>query len=269
MQTIPQLPVGEGAQPWVIGSLNLDFFQYSNGETRRSLGGMAYNAWSAMMELGARPRLVASVGNDEEGDFLFESLEWAGVPTRHISRNAASRTGTARYRVTPAGAKLQDLCLHASLGEERLKTVLDSADPVLFMGGAGTDLAALRACRPLFWNPGLGILTQGQHAAAWLAADVLFVNEREWREYRAQGGPQAGITVVTRHRKGADLLVQGERIAHAEPERYIKGFDVGAGDCFAAAFCYYYLTGTELEDCLRGATEQAFRFLSVRTQRNP
>jgi sugar/nucleoside kinase (ribokinase family) len=264
MDKRPKPAIEGGREPWVIGSLNVDLFHYPNGEVRTSVGGMAYNAWVTMTDLGMRPRLLASVGSDEEGDFLLGSLERTGIPTGHIARNGASRTGRAVYRVTPAGARLQDLRLHAPLGRERLEAVLDSASPVLFMGGASTDLALIETCRPLFWNPGLGILTQGQHAATWAAADVLFVNEREWREYQAQGGPQAAVTVVTRHRRGADVLVEGERVARSAPKQYVGGVDVGAGDSFAAAFASCCLDGTALEDCLRAATEQAVRFLTDR-----
>lgn len=258
---------GADAAVWVLGSLNLDVLRREEARTDVLLGGMALNAWRMLARLGRPARLVAAVGDDADGHDLLSRLRDEAIAADHVHRVPGSPTGRAVYRLRGSRATLLDLRLHAGLGAARLETIRRGGGPLLAMGPSLADLDAVASARPLYWNPGDGILRQGQGAFRWPAADVLFVNRREWRTYREHGGPPCRLTLVTRHGDGAALLVDGDEVARQRPERRIAGLDVGAGDAFAAAFTHAHLLGRPAEECLAFAGEEAARWLSQRHAR--
>jgi sugar/nucleoside kinase (ribokinase family) len=189
-----------------------------------------------------------------------------GIAADFVSRVAGSPTGRAVYRVAPSGATLLELRLHAGLGARRLATIRRSGDAVLLMGAPLREVSVVAAARPLFWNPGL-VLEEGQGRFPWPAADVLFVNRREWHTYRHHRGPSCPLTVVTHHGDGAALIADGEEVAFQRPAHRFEGLDVGAGDAFAAAFTHANLLGRPAAECLGFAGEVALRFLRERELR--
>jgi ribokinase len=255
------------APVWVLGSLNLDLFRWDDGRSEVLLGGMALNAWRMLADLGRAARLVAAVGADPDGRDLLSRMRQNGIAAEHVHRVAGSPTGRAVYGVDAAGATLLDLRLHGGLGAERLRPIREGGGPVLIMGASLPDVAAVATARPLLWNPGQGILEQGQEAVPWPTADVLFVNRREQRTYLDRGGPRCPLTLVTHHGEGAALLVAGEEVAYHRPEGRHDGLDVGAGDAFAAAFTHAHLLGLSPAECLAFAGERTARFLRQRVPR--
>lgn len=247
--------------PFVFGSVNLDLFQTQHNGQQETLGGMAFNAWRALHNLGDRPKLLASLGDDKDGARVLAALRKAGVPTKYIYCISGTRTGRATYLLDVSGTQLVSLLLQPALGMERLTAALNSGAPVLAMGGYPTDVAALADGRPLLWNPGLGLINKGQSEVAWPQVDVLFVNEREWVAYREIQGPAMPITVVTKHKQGAEVLANGKVVARSVPPAEVEGIDIGAGDYFAGAFTHAWLRGWPLPDCLHLATNEAVRFL--------
>lgn len=260
-------PSPANAAVCVLGSINLDHFEWDDGRRRVVLGGMALTAWTVLTTLGRPARLVSSVGTDAEGDEVLARMRRQAIAADDVARVAGSATGRAVYRVRADGTQLLDLRLHPGLGSERLATLHDGCGPLLVMGAPLRDAAAVAAVRPLYWNPGQGVLREGQREVPWPRADVLFVNRREWETYRRHDGPACRITVVTRHHAGASLLLDGEEIAVHRPPEAHRGLDVGAGDAFAAAFTHAHLAGQPLADCLVFAAECAQRFLRERLLR--
>jgi ribokinase len=58
----------------------------------RAAGGKGLNQAVAAARLGARPRLVTSVGNDAEADDVLMTLERDGIATDHVVRAAEMPT---------------------------------------------------------------------------------------------------------------------------------------------------------------------------------
>jgi ribokinase len=99
---------------WVVGSLNIDLVAQvprfpQPGETIRGsgfatfLGGKGGNQAMSLCRLGAAPRMVGRVGDDEFGTRYRSALTDAGGTTDHVRPVAGETTGTALIEVDAEG----------------------------------------------------------------------------------------------------------------------------------------------------------------------
>lgn len=97
----------------VFGSLNLDLVAFANklplvGETvigeklLRFPGGKGLNQAIAAKRAGSDVAMVGNLGNDSDGQYLFETLSKEGIDSRFISR-VSEQTGTALITVSESG----------------------------------------------------------------------------------------------------------------------------------------------------------------------
>ncbi len=99
---------------WVVGSLNIDLVAQvprfpQPGETIRGtsfatfLGGKGGNQAMSLCRLGAAPRMVGRVGDDEFGPRYRSALADAGGNTDHVQPIPGTTTGTAVIEVDAEG----------------------------------------------------------------------------------------------------------------------------------------------------------------------
>lgn len=113
-----QVPDRKGPPPGgnvlVVGSVNIDTTVRVErfpvpGETllglsvTRGLGGKGANQAAAAARAGARAHLVATVGDDEDGQLVRSALDALGVATDLVHTCATESTGTAHITVDAAG----------------------------------------------------------------------------------------------------------------------------------------------------------------------
>jgi sugar/nucleoside kinase (ribokinase family) len=250
----------------VVGTLNLDRYIYENGAVVNRIGGMAMNAWIALHSRGRDAGLVASIGSDEVAEELIKKMRGLDTNNLEIIVNPLSASGLAEYRVAKGCAELISLRLQPTLGLVNLRKTIASRVPVLAMGTCIDDLVLLDQNRPLFWNPGPGILKQGE-TARWPRADILFVNIEEWHTYLTNDGPTPLMTVITKHAEGSEVLMSDEVVAQVDSTIRVSGIDVGAGDHFAGIFTDCFLSGADPQACLNRATNETERFLFWRKEK--
>src|SRR5436190_13947458 len=98
----------------VVGSLNVDHTLRVErfpeiGETitasglASDLGGKGFNQAVSAARLGADVVMVGCVGDDAEGDALFDTLVREGIDTGFVRRHGTLRTGRAEITVDDAG----------------------------------------------------------------------------------------------------------------------------------------------------------------------
>lgn len=106
-----------GTELLVVGSANLDLVFRAHrlpapGETllghefATHPGGKGANQAVAAGKLGGEVAIAGCVGQDPNGQVLLESLENAGVSTRHLLRSETSPSGTAGIFVGEQGANM-------------------------------------------------------------------------------------------------------------------------------------------------------------------
>jgi ribokinase len=100
----------------VVGGANFDYLARGSklpkpGETvpgdvfDDAPGGKGANQAVAAARLGARVAFVGRVGTDEQGEAILARLSEEGIDTRHVVRDAHSRTGVALVMVNQQGQK--------------------------------------------------------------------------------------------------------------------------------------------------------------------
>ncbi len=100
----------------VVGSVNTDYTivgphlptpgaTIAGSEFRTDPGGKGANQAVAAARLGARAALLARVGKDDRGAFSIQQLQFAGVDTRAVLRDAQAVTGAALVMLAESGEK--------------------------------------------------------------------------------------------------------------------------------------------------------------------
>lgn len=252
----------------VAGTLNMDtLLETSNLPTEDSAtivdrvercpGGHAGNCSAALAALGLTVRILAMVGEDEDGDRLIADLEASGVDTASIRRSSTAPTGQV-YIPTSRGRHFMLLWRGANdrLDVDVSREIADFAPDAVVLFDPPHPILEQFAALPrkdrspsLYWCPGPINARNPNGIADRLipAVDVLIVNRGERSDLGdAAEGTRGGELVTTLGPAGAEAILRGARETIAAHEIDVVD-TVGSGDAFIGA----YLLGREARLPLR------------------
>jgi ribokinase len=239
----------------VVGSLNMDTliesadFPVQDSATiverlERCPGGHAGNCASALAALGFTVRLVASVGEDEDGARLIEDLQASGVDMASVTR-CSTPTGQV-FIPTARGAHFMLLWRGANDRltvdvERELAAFSPDAvvlfDPPVSVLDGFAKLEKRRGKPTIYWCPGPVNARDRDGIVRRLlgAVDVLIVNRAEREHLGDAFEPPEGLEMVTTlGPDGAECIAGAEQVQ--APGFRVEVVDtVGSGDAFLAA----------------------------------
>jgi ribokinase len=236
-------------------------------------GGMAANTAVALARLGRSVRLLAAIGDDQEGETALASVASEGVDVSHVARRAGANTFMCIVLLAPAGEKtlirLETDAYLPRLSDLTPASLAGVRHVHLTYGNPELTARAIGEARRLGLSTSLDLEVPDlkrapQDLPAILAnVDVLFLNRAGWDAIAeipgttpAQGPAGPGAVVVT-------LGAEGSRQVSVDGVVEIPGFPAqavdttGAGDCFAAAYLARMLEGASVPDRLRFANAAA------------
>jgi pseudouridine kinase len=251
------------------------------GTIRRRIGGVAANVAVALAGLGRRPRLIAAMGRDAEGEALAAALAARGIETEHLV--LGERTD-GYVLVEDAGGEL-----FAAVADCR---ALEAAGPALLAPLSGTtpeavvadgNLAAatierlvalpLPAATPLALVPASPAKADRLAPALAAGRGRLYVNRREAERLAGRGFDDSGTAALALVALGAEAAVvtDGPRPATAADRSgavsrapaAASGSVSGAGDVFVAAHLDAMLRGVAPGDALGAALAAATAHLGA------
>ena len=261
-----------------IGDLDVDLFiavpaipgfdQKVSGENLgQRPGGMSANAAVAISRLGGKARLIAAVGDDEEGRIVRAQLGAEGVDLGFVAEREGVRTFTCVIMLSPSGEK----SLIRLETDAYLPHAADLVQPAFegvrhvhaTLGSAELTLGAFHMANERGISVSLDLEPPDIRQAPERIADILplvdtlFLNGEAFAEAaRALVRPIAssmlkagGEIIVTLGAAGckrfcADGMLEAPGFA-------VKAVDTtGAGDCFAGAYLTRKLEGAEAQECL-------------------
>lgn len=276
-------PAGSGVV--VIGELNVDAvatglaqgpklgLEILATDFQMTLGSASAIFASGVAKLGHEVTFVSKVGRDDFGDFCLEALRANGVPTRHVLRDPAEKTGITlalstrkdRALVTYLGAisslRYEDVRMSLLKGKSHLHLT-----SYFLQGGLRPSFARiLREARAAglstSFDPNSDPTSEwGEDLREVLAhTDIFFLNRdealqltraRDTRGALRALGSRVPCAVVKLGAKGA-VAVKDGAVASARGFKVDALDTTGAGDTFAAGFVSAHLEGLSLEECLR------------------
>lgn len=276
-------PAGSGVV--VIGELNVDAvatglaqgpklgLEILATDFQMTLGSASAIFASGVAKLGHEVTFVGKVGRDDFGDFCLEALRANGVPTRHVLRDPAEKTGITlalstrkdRALVTYLGAisslRYEDVRMSLLKGKGHLHLT-----SYFLQGGLRPSFArifreARAAGLSTSFDPNSDPTSEwGEDIREVLAhTDIFFLNRdealqltraRDTRGALRALGSRVPCAVVKLGAKGA-VAVKDGAVASARGFKVDALDTTGAGDTFAAGFVSARLEGLSLEECLR------------------
>jgi len=276
-----------------LGALNIDHIYkveriLDDGEAMvkeaaSSPGGSAANTIFGLARLGVRTGFTGVVGDDTEGEIMFQDFQKAGVDTSQIRLKPGAQTGSV-------------LCLSDRLGKRSLY-VIPGANNLLTMEDLDLDyinqarmlhissfaddrqfkvllelMEKLDSSVKVSFTPGALYAAKGLEALTPILArtHVLFMNQSELKQL-TKGDIAAGaeeclkqgchIVAVTlgkgtiwKNVMATSYIrdIENEYIVEPSKQNIISAIDTtGAGDAFATGFIYGLLNGKGLEVCGR------------------
>jgi sugar/nucleoside kinase (ribokinase family) len=282
-QTKPS-PAGRRPEVAVIGELNVDLVasglnsapiigrEVLAGDLQTVLGSASAIFACGAARLGHRVSFFSKVGNDDYGRFCLKSLRNAGISTKNVRTDPASKTGVTislstrsdRALVTMLGAiselRYADLDMKALRGHSHLhmtsfflQTALRPSFPRI-----------LRRTRELglttSFDPNSDPLSSWGEDV-WNVVDettILFINKEEALQLTRKANVRAALHHLA-ERVPCVVVKLGGRGAIAAADNQVvsaPAFEVcpvdttGAGDSFAAGFVHAFLSGRDLYGCL-------------------
>ncbi|SFR54720.1 carbohydrate kinase family protein [Halogeometricum limi] len=242
-------------------TLRVDSLPEPDGETTVSSrvaggGGSASNVAVGLSDLGVDSSILGSVGDDEHGRLAREQLGERGVDCRHVVTAPEGETTRKYVVVEPSGEVMMLGCpganeafIAADVSEGTLRE-LDHLHLTSQRPETATRLAerAGELGVTVSFDPGRRIGDRA-YGTALSAVDYLFLNDRE-AALALDAFDLNEQTLVLKHGPdGAEVRVDGERIAH--PGYPIDAVDTtGAGDAFAAGFVAARVAGDDFERAL-------------------
>lgn len=256
------MPVRPPQDLVVVGSINVDLTALverlpgagetvGGGRLRRDVGGKGANQAVAASRLGARVRMVGSVGSDADGAWAVETIRAAGVDVAGVCVTD-SPTGTALIAVDAAGENQIVVCAgaNASVGADGISVGADEA--VLMQLELSLEVVRAVAAQASGFVALNAAPSQPLPADLVERVDLFIVNETEYAampELRA-----ARRVAVTYGASGAAMIADGVETARvpAAPAPDVVN-TVGAGDAFSAALTLAIRAGAPDEQALRTA----------------
>lgn len=256
------MPVRPPQDLVVVGSINVDLTALverlpgagetvGGGRLRRDVGGKGANQAVAASRLGARVRMVGSVGSDADGAWAVETIRAAGVDVAGVCVTD-SPTGTALIAVDAAGENQIVVCAgaNASVGADGISVGADEA--VLMQLELSLEVVRAVAAQASGFVALNAAPAQPLPTDLVERVDLFIVNETEYAampELRA-----ARRVAVTYGASGAAMIADGVETARvpavAAPDVVNT---VGAGDAFSAALTLAIRAGAPDEQALRTA----------------
>ena len=232
----------------VVGSINLDLVASADrlprpGETvtgatlSRYPGGKGANQAVAAARLGARVRMIGSVGEDPAAEEATAGLREAGVELD--LQRSPEPTGVALITVDAEGETTIVVAPGANRGlegrpvEGAVLCQLEIPDDPVLAAARAASFFCLNAApaRPIDVEP-----------------DLLVVNRYE-HEVNSRGK----LVALTLGAEGAALFENGREIARAAPPQVDAVDGTAAGDAFTACLVASHLEGREWDEALRRA----------------
>lgn len=267
----------------VKGSMGLTDLERSDeiyaalGPTVEASGGSAANTAVGVAALGGRAGFVGKIADDALGKVFTHDIRAAGVEYQAIvAEGTGEGTGRCLVQVTPDGERTMATHLGAASTIVPGDLPLDMIDRagILYLEAYLWDVpAAIDAMRTAIGRAhdhgavvALSLSDSfcvGRHQRDFLDLlvndiDVLFANEEEIVslfgspsfEAAASSAAETGLLVaITRGAQGSVVVTAGGPVAvPAEPVAEVVD-TTGAGDLYAAGFCYGLAVGADPERC--------------------
>ncbi|MDY6774213.1 MAG: carbohydrate kinase [Candidatus Nanohaloarchaea archaeon] len=257
-----------------VGELLVDMIGEETGGLKENpgfskrAGGAPANVAVAASRLGAEVELVATVGDDEFGDFLVERMEKENVGTRNVRRSD--------LKTTLAFAALdEDAKPHFSFyrgADEKINKEQLEASGTLHLGSLPfTDRETSKNILELVesfdgevsFDPNLREeLMEGRYQEALEKVlentDVLIAAEEEIELFGGVEEIPVNEVISTRGSEGADLYINAELACHVDAEEVEVVDTTGAGDALTGAYLVFRqeLSREEaLEKAVKAASE--------------
>jgi len=262
-----------------------------HSETR--IGGAAGNTALALEALGARSKLLASVGDDMFGRWLqsgFTHADWLVTPGETTVSVGVVDPGGERTFLTTQGHLsvfglahiLQLLPARAEPGDVLFLQGCFLSPPLFEQYEALIDIAVSRGFSlaldtgwpPQGWSPELRSRVLG-----WLGAiDHLMINQSEVMNLSAAPEPEAAIQVLRKAlRPGATLVVKrggagatgfrGEESISVPAPKVAVIDTIGAGDVFDAGYLAAHMAGADLKAAIAAGVASASTAISTAPRR--
>lgn len=246
------------------------------GSFSKYLGGSAGNTAIGLARLGARTGLISRVGRDQFGEFLLHRLEAEGVCTAMVKVDPDHRTALAFAALFPPGDSdvlfYRHPCADTHVTIDDLDAEAIRAARLLVVNGTALSASPSREAvlwaldlrrrsggqnvMDLDWRPGLW--ADHDHARLYYRTalkqiDIVLANELELAFAGGSDDPAAAAAhlmdlgaeqvVAKRGGDGVILFRKGAEPLHVPPLRVNVVNTLGAGDGFAAAYCFGLLQG--------------------------
>ncbi|SCW69502.1 carbohydrate kinase family protein [Ancylobacter rudongensis] len=259
----------------VAGSVNVDRIwrlaaplrageRLTRSEVTLRCGGGGFNTGAALLALGHRVTLVATLSTDAAGAACRARLEAMGFDLRYLSDTDAP-TVPLDLLVDPTGERT---IIAPATTEARLLTALPAieadiayinvrrtAPGVLEALAARTQVVAQMPLEHMERRP-------AQVLIASAADHALFAGTDAFAHARAIGGEGLAALVLTQGAGPVELCEAQRRMSLAVPPRAVPGDTTGAGDAFAAGFIDGWLAGAPLPAAVRRGIAIAGRVLA-------
>ena len=252
-------------------------------------GGSASNTVLALAHLGMPVGLVGKICDDENGRFLKERLERAGVRTFFL--HDEQPTGTASTFITPDGQRTFATYLGAAalLEKDEIKPSWFDGYSYLYIEGylvqshelmeSVVDEARSRGVKVCVDLASYNIVEANLDFFGRLLqkTDIVFANEDEARAFTGLEAERAlerlaqlcPVAVVKVGARGA-YARSGRETAYVPAQAHIRVVDTtAAGDFFAAGFLYGLTRNRSLGQCLTAGTALASEIIQVVGTRLP
>ncbi len=233
----------------------------------RGLGGTGANAAAAIVRVGGRARLHATVGSDLVGRWIEGELARIGIDTAGVVR-ADGRSTVAVIVHRPDGRTvIVDRGVADAFGD-LAPTTIGRGAVLGYLSAVPVSIAA--RCLEAAISPlvvGLEVRQRDELAALGSVTKVASILDRAWVILTNEAGAamladhmdrfrQTNV-VVTRGAAGARLMRHGlPPLDIAAPA--VEVVDAtGAGDCFAGTLCRFLAVGVDIERAVRLATVAA------------
>ena len=235
-------------------------------------GGACATAIVAAHRLGMHGQMISTVGDDETGEMILDSLDREGIDTTMMEVFPGGTSPHSEIMVNPdSGTRTKFVCSNSlpplSWNEDQ-KALLRNSD-ILHVDGTRYDNAM--AAIELAKQYGIPVSVDGCHMEEdrelnrkmASMADILIMNARYPRlvagtetteqalEYFAFQGPK--VVISTQGLKGCLAWIDGK--IETFPAYSVKAVDsTGAGDVFHGAFLAAYMRGMDVRRSIQYAT---------------
>lgn len=246
-------------------------------------GGGATNAAATFARLGLKTGIISKIGDDEDGDLIFDDLSQRSVDTSLLIKDRSGDTGLGIQLTTSEGERTV-LVYRGVSGSFEARDILVSKikSHALYLSSVGGSIDVLQKIKRfidkrnifLAWNPGNLELKLGLRKLRPILAstNVLILNKEEALKLRGntkkpehlsviglaqelQSNPEQ-IVIITNGDKGTYCL--SPEGAYHIGTRHVKSISrTGAGDAFGSATVASLLSGYSVLQSLKIGTHNA------------